>query len=61
MNITPEALFNARRHFLKLGAGALVSSSAISQLLAELPKDLSLKYIPDSKPQNLILPDFVAF
>ena len=55
MNITPEALFNARRHFLKLGAGALVSSSAISQLLAELPKDLSLKYIPDSNPQNLTL------
>ncbi|WP_041958082.1 protein-methionine-sulfoxide reductase catalytic subunit MsrP [Sulfurospirillum arsenophilum] len=48
MNITPEALFEARRHFLKLGAGALVSSTAISQLLAELPKDLSLSFTPDA-------------
>lgn len=37
-DITPEALFEARRHFLKLGAGALVSSSALSQLMASLPK-----------------------
>ena len=52
---TPEALFEARRHFLKLGAGALVSSSAISQLLADLPKDLSLKYTPDTNPLKLTL------
>lgn len=53
MNITPEALFEARRHFLKLGAGALVSSTAISQLLAELPKDLSLSFTPDANPLKL--------
>lgn len=53
MHITPEALFEARRHFLKLGAGALVSSTAISQLLAELPKDLSLSYTPDANPLKL--------
>ena len=53
MNITPETLFEARRHFLKLGAGALVSSTAISQLLAELPKDLSLSYTPDANPLRL--------
>lgn len=55
MHITPEMLFESRRHFLKLGAGALVSSTAISQLLAELPKDLSLKYTPDGNLQKLTL------
>ena len=54
-NITPESLFEARRHFLKLGASALVSSSAVSQLLADLPKDLSLKYTPDTNPLKLTL------
>lgn len=53
--ITPEAFFNARRQFLKLGAGALVSSTAISKLLAELPKDTSLHYIPDSNAQKLVI------
>jgi len=53
MNITPEALFEARRYFLKLGAGALVSSTAISQLLAELPRDMSLHYTPDVNPLKL--------
>jgi len=45
--ITPESLFEARRHFLKLGAGALVSSTAISNLLADLPPEIHLKYTPD--------------
>ena len=53
MNITPEALFEARRYFLKLGAGALVSSTVISQLLAELPRDMSLHYTPDVNPLKL--------
>lgn len=53
MFITPEALFEARRHFLKLGAGALVSSTAISQLLADLPPDMSLHYTPDTNPLKL--------
>lgn len=54
-DVTPEALFEARRHFLKLGAGALVSSSALSQLMASLPKDLSLTYTPDTNPLKLTL------
>jgi len=54
-DITPEALFEARRHFLKLGAGALVSSSALSQLLADLPKNASLAYTPDPNPLKLTL------
>lgn len=54
-DITPEGFFEARRHFLKLGAGALVSGSAISQLLADLPKDLSLKYAFDANPLKLNL------
>ncbi|ATB70008.1 sulfoxide reductase catalytic subunit YedY [Sulfurospirillum diekertiae] len=53
MLITPEALFEARRYFLKLGAGALVSSAAISQLLADLPPDMSLHYTPDANPLKL--------
>lgn len=54
-DVTPEALFEARRHFLKLGAGALVSSSALSQLMASLSKDLSLTYTPDTNPLKLTL------
>ena len=53
MHITSEIFFEARRHFLKLGAGALVSSTAISQLLADLPQDLSLTYTPDTNPLKL--------
>ncbi len=53
--ITPEELFNARRHFLKLGAGALVSTSALTQLMAELPKQNLLNYTPSSNPEKLIL------
>ena len=53
MQITPEVLFEARRHFLKLGAGALVSSTAISQLLADTPLDMSLTYTPDPNPLKL--------
>jgi len=53
MHITPEALFEARRHFLKLGAGALVSSTAISQLLADTSLDMSLTYTPDPNPLKL--------
>ncbi len=57
-NITPEALFEARRYFLKLGAGALVSSSAISNLLADLPPEVTLSYTPDANPQKLTLNTF---
>ncbi|MDD2383555.1 MAG: protein-methionine-sulfoxide reductase catalytic subunit MsrP [Sulfurospirillaceae bacterium] len=54
-DITPEELFNARRHFLKLGAGALVSSSALTHLMAELPKQNALHYTPSTNPDKLIL------
>jgi len=53
MHITPEALFEARRNFLKLGAGALVSSTAIAQLLADMPHDMNLTYTPDPNPLKL--------
>jgi len=52
-SITPEALFEARRHFLKLGAGALVSSTVISNLLADLPQEARLNYTPDPNPLKL--------
>lgn len=52
-DVTPEGLFEARRHFLKLGAGALVSSSALSHLLASLPEELKLSYTPDANPLRL--------
>lgn len=51
--ITPEALFEARRHFLKLGAGALVSSSALSKLLAAMPEEIQLAYAKDPNPLKL--------
>jgi sulfoxide reductase catalytic subunit YedY len=52
-NITPEALFEARRHFLKLGAGALVSSSALSKLLASMPDEIQLSFTKDPNPSKL--------
>ena len=61
MHITPEALFEARRHFLKLGAGALVSSSAISQLLADLPKEVALAYTSGENPYKLTPNSFEQF
>lgn len=61
MYITPEALFEARRHFLKLGAGALVSSSAISQLLADLPKEVALAYTSGENPYKLTPNSFEQF
>lgn len=54
-NITPEALFSARRNFLKLGAGALVSASALSDLMASMPIDKTLRYIPSTNPNGLVL------
>ncbi|MDD3324506.1 MAG: protein-methionine-sulfoxide reductase catalytic subunit MsrP [Sulfurospirillaceae bacterium] len=53
-DITPESLFEARRHFIKLGAGALVSSTAVSQLLAKMPEK-TLTYKPDANPLKLTL------
>lgn len=54
-DITPEALFSARRHFLKLGAGALVSASSLSNLMASMPMDKALRYIPATNPNSLVL------
>ncbi|MBV5279148.1 MAG: protein-methionine-sulfoxide reductase catalytic subunit MsrP [Campylobacteraceae bacterium] len=53
--ITPEALFSARRQFLKLGAGALVSASALSNLMASMPLDKALRYVPSTNPHGLVL------
>lgn len=52
-SITPEILFEARRHFLKLGAGALVSSTALSQLLASMPEEIQLSFTKDPNPLKL--------
>ena len=40
--MTPQELFEQRRSFMKLGAGALVSASVISELLAKSDKKLEL-------------------
>lgn len=53
MFITPEILFEARRHFLKLGAGALVSTTALSKLLASMPEEIQLSFTKDANPLNL--------
>ena len=42
--ITPEALFRARRQFLKLGAGTLVSALAADNLLAAVLKEQGLDF-----------------
>ena len=34
-DITPEILFNQRRHFLKLGAASVIASSAVIELMAK--------------------------
>lgn len=44
MEITPEALFRARRQFLKLGAGTLVSALAADNLLAAVLKEKGLDF-----------------
>lgn len=48
MQITPENLYKQRRKFLKLGAGALLSSAALSQMSA-------LSFIDDENKANLSL------
>jgi len=57
-DITPEGLFLARRQFLKLGAGALASSCAISSLMASLPPQATLSYTPDPTLANFSLTPF---
>ncbi|MCI5968541.1 protein-methionine-sulfoxide reductase catalytic subunit MsrP [Helicobacter sp.] len=44
MAITPEALFYARRRFLKLGAGSLVSALMADNLLAAVLKEQGLEF-----------------
>lgn len=44
MEITPEKLFNARRKFLKLGAGSLVSALLADNLLAAVLKEQGLDF-----------------
>ncbi|TDJ81285.1 protein-methionine-sulfoxide reductase catalytic subunit MsrP [Campylobacter volucris] len=51
MNITPENLYNNRRHFLKLGAGALIGTSLIQSKL------MALNFTPSENAQNLKISD----
>lgn len=51
MNITNEQLYNKRRHFLKLGAGALVSSALVQSEL------MALNFFPDPNNEKLKLSD----
>ena len=44
LEITPEKFFNARRKFLKLGAGSLVSALAADNLLAAVLRESSLEF-----------------
>lgn len=54
--VTQEELFENRRHFLKLGAAAVVANSAIVDLFAKenLPTS-NLSYAKDDNKENLIL------
>ncbi|MCH3700225.1 protein-methionine-sulfoxide reductase catalytic subunit MsrP [Campylobacter lari] len=51
MNITNEQLYKNRRHFLKLGAGALVSSALVQSEL------MALNFFPDPNNEKLKLSD----
>lgn len=51
MNITHENLYNNRRHFLKLGIGALIGTSAIQSKL------MALNFTPSDNMQNLKISD----
>lgn len=51
MFITPEELYKKRRQFLKLGVGAMLSSSLINSKL------LALEFSSDKNPQKLTLTD----
>lgn len=47
MLITPEKLYKQRRNFLKLGAGALISSSVLASKLS------ALNFTSDTNPNKL--------
>ncbi|TXE89308.1 protein-methionine-sulfoxide reductase catalytic subunit MsrP [Campylobacter volucris] len=51
MNITHENLYNNRRHFLKLGVGALIGTSVIQSKL------MALNFTPSDNMQNLKISD----
>lgn len=55
MEITPERLFNARRRFLKLGAGSLVSTLLADNLLAAVLKEEGLDFKGMSKEEAYAL------
>lgn len=55
MEITPERLFNARRIFLKLGAGSLVSTLLADNLLAAVLKEEGLDFKRMSKEEAYAL------
>ncbi|ECQ5527286.1 molybdopterin-dependent oxidoreductase, partial [Campylobacter jejuni] len=51
MLITPEKLYKQRRNFLKLGAGALISSSVLASKLS------ALNFTSDTNPNKLEISD----
>lgn len=51
MLITPEKLYKQRRSFLKLGAGALISSSVLASKLS------ALNFTSDTNPNKLEISD----
>ncbi|MDE5591547.1 MAG: protein-methionine-sulfoxide reductase catalytic subunit MsrP [Helicobacter sp.] len=54
--VTPEALFDQRRRFLKLGVGSLVAALSVESLLAEIHKDEGLlHYQPMGESEMLRL------
>lgn len=55
LEITPEELFSARRRFLKLGAGTLVSALAADNLLAAVIKEQGLEFKEMSTQEALAL------
>ena len=58
-DITPEILFNQRRHFLKLGAASVIASSTVIELMAKENLPLSnLTFKKDPNRDHLVLNTF---
>ncbi|MDE5603821.1 MAG: protein-methionine-sulfoxide reductase catalytic subunit MsrP, partial [Helicobacter sp.] len=60
-NVTPEAFFEQRRKFLKLGAGSLVAALSVENLLANVTKTNNLHYRPMSDKEMLKINRNVIF
>lgn len=55
LEITPEAFFNQRRKFLKLGAGSIVSALLADNLLAEMLQENAFKFKAMGEKEAYIL------